>query len=58
MRRGCCHGHKVRCSAWQYEYLNVAVYKEGLVFISSTGEGNRSSALYGFRGAPPNSYTP
>jgi outer membrane protein assembly factor BamB len=51
-------GHKVWCSAWQYEYLNVAVYKEGLVFISSTGEGNRSSALYGFRGAPPNSYTP
>ena len=50
-------GHKVWCSAWQYEYLNVAVYKEGLVFISSTGEGSHSSALYGFRGAPPNSHT-
>jgi outer membrane protein assembly factor BamB len=51
-------GHKVWCSAWQYERLNAAVYKEGLVFITSTGEGNRFSALYGFRGAPPNSYTP
>jgi hypothetical protein len=51
-------GYKVWCSAWQYEYLNVAVYKEGLVFISSTGEGSHSSALYGFRGAPPNSHTP
>ena len=44
-------GHKMWCSPWQYEYLNVAVYKEGLVFITSTGEGNRSSALYGLRGA-------
>jgi putative FmdB family regulatory protein len=51
-------GHKMWCSPWQYEYLNVAVYKEGLVFITSTGEGNRSSALYGLRGAPPNSYLP
>lgn len=36
------------CSAWQHEYLNEPVFSRGRVYITSTGEGGRSSALYCF----------
>lgn len=42
-------GQKVWCSPWQYEYLQQAVYADGLALIGGTGEGGRPSSLYSFR---------